>query len=122
MKQLLLVAHGSRSSVSNDEIIELTATLRGKGDFFFDRIDCAFLEFAEPGVAESIDQAVSQGVQEILLLPYFLAAGVHVSRDLPAIAAAKRSEHAGVKIGISAHFGASSGIGNLLLTLAAAAS
>ena len=120
MKQLLLVAHGSRHQASNDEIVALAAELKPKGEFFFDRIEYAFLEFAPPTVAEAIDQAVAQGVTEIRLLPYFLAAGRHVGQDLPEIVALKQAEHAGLKIEVCPHFGAASGIADLLLVMAMA--
>ena len=118
MKQLLLVAHGSRHQASNDEIAGLAAELKPRGEFFFDRIDHAFLEFAAPTVAECIDQAVADGVVDIVLLPYFLAAGSHVRRDLPEVVARKQAEHPGVTIDLCPHFGAAGGVAELLLAVA----
>lgn len=45
-------------------------------------VETAFLELAEPTIAQAAERCVAQGLHQIILLPYFLAAGVHVRDDL----------------------------------------
>ena len=48
MKNLLIVAHGSRREASNEEVRELTLRIKEKSSASFDNITCAFLELAQP--------------------------------------------------------------------------
>ena len=44
----------------------------------------SFLELAEPGILDGGRACVAAGARRVVLLPYFLSAGVHVRRDLTA--------------------------------------
>jgi len=45
----------------------------------------SYLELAEPSIADGARYCVAGGAGRVIFLPYFLAAGVHVKRDLSAI-------------------------------------
>ncbi len=77
---LLLIAHGSRHAPANDDLHHVARELRGRGH----AIVSSFLELAEPGIEEGGALCVQQGAERVVLLPYFLSAGVHVLRDLAA--------------------------------------
>jgi sirohydrochlorin ferrochelatase len=115
---LLLIAHGSRREASNDEVRRLTERLRGRLGRRFSLVSCAFLEIASPSIPEGIDGAVRRGVESLVLLPYFLAAGSHVAEDIPALVEAKSREHPGVAIEITPYLGAAEGLMDLLVSLA----
>lgn len=76
---LLLIAHGSRQEEANADLLFVAAGLRSRG---WSIVEASFLELAEPGIAESGDRCVAQGAERVILVPYFLSAGVHVRRDL----------------------------------------
>ena len=84
MNALLLVAHGSRAQSANDEVRSLARTLGQNIGQTFGWIDCAFLEIAELSIAERIQTCIQNGADNITVLPYFLAAGRHVTKDIPA--------------------------------------
>jgi len=84
MKALLLIAHGSRRAESNDEIRELAGRVAAQATGQFDHIDCAFLELAEPSIPQGIQAMVDKGSESIVVMPYFLANGMHVAKDIPA--------------------------------------
>ena len=119
MKALLLVAHGSRSQESNDEILTLTSSLRAQvtrvPDQEFDIVNCAFLELVEPDIDAGINTLVKQGVDKITLLPYFLAKGNHVNRDIPEIIVAAQSRFPGVTIDLIPHIGEAANMCKLLI-------
>jgi sirohydrochlorin ferrochelatase len=77
---LLLIAHGSREAEANADLHHVAAMLRERGDFAI--VEASFLELAEPTIAQAGAACVGQGVQRVILVPYFLSAGVHVQRDL----------------------------------------
>jgi len=113
----LVVAHGSRREQSNDEVRELTARLRQQSSAEFGQVSCAFLELAEPSIPDGIEQCIAAGAQEVVVLPYFLSAGRHVVKDIPAEVAGKQAEHPDVAINIAPYLGASSSIVDLMLAL-----
>lgn len=114
---LLVVAHGSRRSQSNTEIEQLTHIIREKACSKYLSISHAFLELAQPSIAEAIDQCVQQGATEIVLLPYFLSAGRHVQQDIPQEVAIKQSQYPHIEIHITPYLGAAQGIADMMLTL-----
>ena len=78
---LLLIAHGSRQPEANDDLHHVAAGLRQRGH---DIVVASFLELTEPDILEGGRQCVTAGAARVVLLPYFLSAGVHVRRDLHA--------------------------------------
>jgi sirohydrochlorin ferrochelatase len=78
---LLLIAHGSRQEEANADLLYVAAGLRARGWLI---VEAAFLELAAPSIAEGGARCVEQGAQRVVLVPYFLSAGVHVRRDLSA--------------------------------------
>jgi sirohydrochlorin ferrochelatase len=77
---ILLIAHGSRQPEANADLQYLADQLRRRGPYPI--VESCFLELAEPGIDQGADRCVAQGAAEVVLLPYFLSAGVHVQRDL----------------------------------------
>jgi len=76
---LLLIAHGSREDEANDDLRHVAAELRRRGHSL---VEACFLELAEPGIEEGGVRCVEQGAGRVVLVPYFLSAGVHVRRDM----------------------------------------
>src|SRR5437870_2574444 len=77
---LQLIAHGSRQAEANADLFFVAKELRLRGQF--DVVEASFLELAEPSIESGAALCVSQGADRVILLPYFLSAGVHVQRDL----------------------------------------
>jgi sirohydrochlorin ferrochelatase len=77
---LLLIAHGSRREEANADLENLAELLRRNGRYPV--ISSAYLELAEPTIDNAAALCIAQGVERVLLMPYFLAAGMHVTRDL----------------------------------------
>jgi sirohydrochlorin ferrochelatase len=77
---LLLIAHGSRRREANEDLDYLVAELRRRGAYSI--IATSYLELTEPTIADAGAACVAQGARRVILLPYFLSAGVHVREDL----------------------------------------
>jgi sirohydrochlorin ferrochelatase len=78
---LLLIAHGSRQPEANADLDHVAVALRQRG---YPITVASFLELAEPGIEEGGARCVEAGARRVVLVPYFLSAGVHVRRDLTA--------------------------------------
>jgi len=79
---VILIAHGSREAPANADTDWAAAALRSRGPFSV--VQPAFLELAAPDIDAAAEACIQHGVTQIVLLPYFLSAGVHVLRDLSA--------------------------------------
>ncbi len=81
---ILLIAHGSREDSANRDLHELAERLAGSGSGRRPIVIASFLELAEPDIATGGDRCVASGADRVLMVPYFLSAGVHLRRDLTA--------------------------------------
>ena len=115
---LLLIAHGSRRTQSNDEIRALARQVGERAGTAFERVDCAFLELAEPSIGGGIARLAEAGAQHVLVLPYFLSDGRHVHEDIPAQVDAARQAHPHVDIDIAPYVGTAPAMPELLLSVA----
>ena len=79
---VFLIAHGSRQQSANDDLLELAARLAAQGTYPI--VEACFLELSEPDIPTGGQRCVSRGASRVLLIPYFLSAGVHLRRDLTA--------------------------------------
>ena len=118
MKALLLVAHGSRRESSNQEVRDVAARLSERAGGRFGKVECAFLEIAEPLIPDGIQRCIDAGADQVTVLPYFLSAGRHVVEDIPNDVAVKQAEHPGVDIRIAPYLGSAEGVIDLLLVSA----
>jgi sirohydrochlorin ferrochelatase len=83
MTALLLIAHGSRRVEANADLDFIADTLRRRGEYPI--VQTCYLELAEPDIASGVARCLAQGAERIVMLPYFLSAGVHVRDDLQQI-------------------------------------
>ena len=79
---VLLIAHGSRHAPANLDLFESAEEIARSGEYAI--VEPAFLELAEPDIGEGGKRCVERGATRVLMIPYFLSAGVHLLRDLTA--------------------------------------
>jgi sirohydrochlorin ferrochelatase len=80
---LLLIAHGSGRAEANEDLFYLVDAMRRRGPYPI--VEASFLELAEPTGEQGGTRCVEQGAERVIILPYFLSAGIHVQRDLTRI-------------------------------------
>lgn len=117
-RHLLLIAHGSRLAAANAEVKRLARRLAALSGGQFAAVGWGFLESAAPSVAETLAKSAAEGAREIVIVPYFLAAGAHVTHDLPQAIAAFRAAYPHVRVHLAPHLGAAERLPSLLLALA----
>ncbi len=79
---VLLIAHGSRHQPANDDLLEMAQRMTDEGRHAI--VEACFLELADPDIPAGGARCVERGARKVLMIPYFLAAGVHLLRDLTA--------------------------------------
>lgn len=119
MKVLLIAVHGSRKSTANTEIASLAAAVEKSAAGRFDQVRSAFLQLTEPLIPETIAGLVTEGATEIVVFPFFIAAGSHVLTDIPAIITEARDTYPDVVFRVVSHLGACEGIAEFILAAVA---
>lgn len=92
---ILLIAHGSRRQAANDDLFAVATMFRERDPSRI--VIASFLELADPDIPTGATECVNQGAQEVRMLPYFLSAGSHVTRDLERFRSEFAERHAGVR-------------------------
>lgn len=115
MKIMMLVAHGSRNQTANDEVSRLAAQVASLAQGDFDAVVPAFLELAEPDIHRGIERCAEMGASEIVVVPYFLAAGKHVTRDIPRELECARTGYPHISIETSQYLGENSAMPELII-------
>src|SRR5208283_1772964 len=83
-ESIILIGHGSPKKDANN--LEVLATMlhsmlhAGCSD---DCVTVSYLQFAKPDIMETIKGRVDSGAKRIVLHPFFLNAGMHVTKDIP---------------------------------------
>lgn len=115
MKAFLLVAHGSRSPRANAEIESLAADIRKLAGNDYEFVEYAFLEWASPSIPDAIDELVGRGATNILLCPYFLSGGKHVTTDIPQAISDASRRHTSISIELAPWFGTYPSMAGIIL-------
>jgi sirohydrochlorin cobaltochelatase len=80
-KGMLLVGHGSTMPY-NQELVEKTAALirEHNTDFI---VKCGFMNMNKPTIKESMSEFRHEPIDALVVVPLFLAKGVHIEKDIP---------------------------------------
>jgi sirohydrochlorin ferrochelatase len=90
-KAVIILGHGSRSGGNDPTLKRIAEELqRSAGETI---IEYAFLQYAQPSADVALDRCIKQGAKKIVIIPFFMQAGGHVTRDIPAFLDKARSQH-----------------------------
>jgi sirohydrochlorin cobaltochelatase len=78
---LLLIGHGSRLPHNKEAVEGLGGMIRTRGAW--KAVESCFLEHSRPTIAEGLSSACQSGARTIVCVPVLIAAGAHLSRDIP---------------------------------------
>lgn len=78
---VILFGHGSRLASANDHLRAIAERFRASGQFPL--CEAAFLELTSPSMSEAAQVLVARGARRLVVVPYFLAIGRHVAKDIP---------------------------------------
>lgn len=80
-KGMLLVGHGSTMPY-NQELVEKTAAMikEQNADFI---VKCGFMNMNTPTIRDSLNEFRHEPIDALVVVPLFLAKGVHIEKDIP---------------------------------------
>jgi len=80
-KGMLLVGHGSTMPY-NQELVEKTAEfIKAKNAGYI--VKCGFMNMNKPTIKESLEAFRHEPIDALVVVPLFLAKGVHIEKDIP---------------------------------------
>jgi sirohydrochlorin ferrochelatase len=112
-RAILLIDHGSRRAEANALLDDVADQVRRRAPESI--VEVAHLEIAEPNIAEGIDACVKKGATQIVVHPYFLGPGRHITEDIPAQVERARGSHPNVQIRISQALGGHAALIDVIL-------
>jgi sirohydrochlorin cobaltochelatase len=81
MKGMLLVGHGS-SMPYNKELVESTAKMIAAETREY-VVRCGFMNMNTPSIKEALASFHGEKIDALIVMPLFLAKGVHIEKDIP---------------------------------------
>ena len=100
---VIIVDHGSRVAASNQLLIEVVQ--KYAADCPFPVVEPAHMEIAEPSIETAFGKCVHRGAKFVVVFPYFLLPGRHVTDDIPRLAAEAAAKHPNVQYIVTHPFG-----------------
>ena len=100
---VILLGHGSRAETGNTALAEIASLVR---EMEAGGVIPAYLQFCSPSLTDAVRQAVEDGADRIIVVPYFLYSGNHVTQDIPEELGKLREENSHVEIIMTEHLGA----------------
>ncbi|MBI3397937.1 MAG: precorrin-8X methylmutase, partial [Deltaproteobacteria bacterium] len=103
MTAVLILGHGSPVVEANETLREIALGVKKKGGY--EIVQPAFLQFEHPNFAEAVNILVQQGVRKIIVHPYFLYMGSHVTKDLPFEIETAKKKYPNLDVILAPHLG-----------------
>ncbi|MGA2032956.1 MAG: precorrin-8X methylmutase [Thermoguttaceae bacterium] len=91
---MLLISHGSPRGEVNQSFSELAGRIASR---LGAEVLPAFFSIARPNIPEQVELLVARGVRRVVLMPYFLGSGQHVTVDIPALLKQCKSRYPDVR-------------------------
>jgi sirohydrochlorin ferrochelatase len=90
---LLLIGHGSKKPYNKQLIEETAETIAQKDDGFI--VKPAFMSINEPSVKDQMEAFRNEDIDMLVVVPLFLAKGVHILKDIPEILGLEEGSYKG---------------------------
>jgi sirohydrochlorin ferrochelatase len=113
---IIILFHGSKAEGSDATVQRIIAEVRRRGHFSI--VAEAFLQHATPGLRESLAFCVQQHAKKIVIVPFFLQLGMHVTADIPLVVNELRSAHPEIEIALTEPVGSHPLLVDVVLDLA----
>ncbi len=101
---VIILGHGSKSRGADESIRRIAAEVKGLAGY--DIVEFAFLQYMQPGLDDALERCIRQDAQKIVIVPFFMQSGAHVTRDIPELADKAKKRHPGIDIVVTDYAGA----------------
>ena len=99
---VIILGHGSRSAGAETAVQAVVASMKKSGN---DIVEHAFLQYVPPTPHEALERCARQNAGRIVIVPFFLQAGAHVTRDIPELVDEARKAYPGIDIIVTDYVG-----------------
>lgn len=113
---MLLVDHGSKRKAANELLDEIRDRVRESMAEGIP-VHSAHMEIASPSIHDGITLCVAGGAQHVIVVPFFLSPGRHVSSDIPNLVAKAAETFPGLTYEVRSHLGSHPALINVILEL-----
>lgn len=93
---VIIVDHGSRFDAANKMLEEVVKRVQARG--LFEVVEMAHMEIAHPTVEEAFAACVEQGVERLVIHPYFLSPGRHSQSTIPRLVEEAAAKYPGIQV------------------------
>ncbi len=100
---VIILGHGSRNGGADEAIRQIADEVRRGGDFVF--VEHAFLQYVQPTLPETLETCIRQGANKVVIVPFFMQAGAHVTRHIPALVEKAKKKHPCINIAVTDYVG-----------------
>ncbi len=114
---VVVLAHGSRGDRGKDDVAALfKGTAAGLKPWLGPDTEIigAALQFNHPDLKEAVGRLAAKGVNHIVIAPYFLFSGRHLTEHVPGLIQELKSEHPGIQFTLTANLGPDDSLMSLL--------
>ncbi len=109
---IILLGHGSRVPGAGEDMEEVADRLKGK--YGHPIVEICYLSRWGPHLPEAVEKCVHRGAQKVIVIPYFLHAGLHLVLDIPEMLQDESRKFPGVKFVLGKSLGFSEGLVDLV--------
>lgn len=103
-RAILLVDHGSKRQAANNMLISMRDTVAARlGEDAI--VHIAHMELAKPSIEDGFKKCIADGVNHVVVVPFFLAPGRHSTTDIPAMTAEAAAAYPDCTFEIREHLG-----------------
>jgi len=78
---IIILGHGSFLKQANETIIKAIKEIKKRRGFAI--IEPAYLQLCKPDLHTAVEKIIKKGCKKVIIVPFFLFKGNHVSRDIP---------------------------------------
>lgn len=94
MEIVLIIGHGSPAKEMNSlEEVSKAIHIKMHPGCEKDCVRTAYLQFNPPTIIEAVERAIKDGTKKLIIHPYFLSSGIHVTESIPEIINKAKSAH-----------------------------
>jgi len=112
---VIILGHGSRGNGNDAAIKRVVEAIKMCRSL--EIVEYAFLQYVQPTPDEALHRCIRQGAKKIVIVPFFMQSGVHVTKDIPVFLEKARKQHPTFDIRVTDYVGAHPLMAQIVLEL-----
>ncbi len=113
---VIILFHGSKAEGSGEIVQRILSGVRRSGTYKI--VEGAFLRHSQPGFMEVVQSCIQLNVREIVVVPFFLQMGMHVTADIPVLIEKVKKKYPDLQISATEAVGSHPRMIDIILDLA----